>query len=182
MSDPNGDIRKIAVVVNFDRWDSKHLENTQRACDRLTENGYAVYLINPEEYQKQDQVGDQVRYYEATADSLQKVLQGLKDPANLDANDDFLFYSTGHGDQKKNGTLGISTGKGLISDKELLGLLGPLQYDQRTILMDQCFSGTWGKFFAGDSKTLFKGLSPSRLTTHCDPLVLFLGRGDIGRS
>lgn len=163
------EVRKIAVVVNFDRWDSKHLENAQRACDRLTENGYAVYLINPEEYQNKGQVSDQVRYYQATANSLRTVLQGLKDPANLDANDDFLFYSTGHGGQKRNGSLGISIGKGLFSDKELLSLLSPLQYGQRTLLMDQCFSGTWGKFFAGDSKTLFKGLSPSRLTTHCDP-------------
>lgn len=168
----DGSVRKIAVVVNLDNVDERHLENAQRSADRLLEEGYTVHFVNPIEYEHKNEYGDRIVHYSKGSESLKEILAGLQTEKELDNNDDFLVYVTGHGYLNDKGTLWLSEGEGKeesVSSDEFISLLNNIKYGQRTILMDQCYSGSWGKFFANGPSTFFLGLSPSSQTTHCDP-------------
>lgn len=140
-------VRKYAVVVNGDARELRHLENVQRAVTALKREGYEVYVANPVRVSGAD------HYRKGNLRDLEGLVAELNQ--RIDANDELVIYTTGHGGEEKTsgaGTLCLTDG---CAGAPVARLLDAIRHGQRTVVMDNCYGGNWNKIFTNDPKTLF---------------------------
>lgn len=150
---------RIAVVINGDPREDRHLENARRSVEVLKNQGYDVYLLNEE--RPEDVAGD--HFFPPTKAGLAALGQKLKTTAGPDT--DLVLYTTGHGNRvSMDGALCLADG---CDAKEVSAALDAIAFGRRTVIMDQCFSGNWGKIFLDDPRTLFVAAGSENESTCC---------------
>ncbi|MBI2093032.1 MAG: hypothetical protein HYT75_08600 [Deltaproteobacteria bacterium] len=137
-------VRKYALVINGS---SKpfHLENLERSAKILAGDGYSLYVVNP----KHPRI-DVDQYVEPKIKDVRLLIRRLSD--QIDNNDELVIYTTGHGNIDHGIKVLSMKGKG---DGALPYLLDNIPYGKRTIIMDQCYGGSWIMQFIDDPRTLF---------------------------
>ncbi|MBI4238317.1 MAG: hypothetical protein HY696_07875 [Deltaproteobacteria bacterium] len=157
---------RVAVIINGDR-EPRHVENVERAAARLRDGGYEVLVVSPERPDGVD--GD--HYWAPNQAALDAVRARLV--ATVSADDTVLLYTTGHGTEN-----GLVLPDATVSGERLAGLVSGLAYRERTVIMDQCFSGNLATRFAGDPRTLFASAGSLNETVCCDRFAPFLWAPD----
>ncbi|MCP5464563.1 MAG: hypothetical protein H7A33_06030 [Deltaproteobacteria bacterium] len=154
------DENKIAIIVNADKAEH-HIQNVENASRELKSLGYVVYVVSPEKPENAD------FYSENTSKkAVAKMVEQLK--SNADDQTDLVIYTTGHGDQGANGPeLCLGNGISSCSTSVLEDVLDIQGYGQRTVVMDQCFSGGLRNMFLDDPKTLFISTGSADRTVTC---------------
>ena len=123
----------------------------------LSAAGYETYVASPE---SPAQPVD--HYVTPTIDNVVKLIQGLK--KDIDANDELVIYTTGHGAMP-------GEAAPLCFEKKCYDfskILDGIQYGQRVVVMDQCYGGSWGSIFLDDPATLFISASGPGETAFAD--------------
>ncbi|MBI2339006.1 MAG: hypothetical protein HYU99_01375 [Deltaproteobacteria bacterium] len=137
---------KYALIINGDT-ESRHLQNVERSlANKFEAEGYETYVASPEEIKAPHD-----HYVTPTLKNIQTLVAGLK--AKIGVDDELVIYTTGHGDQE--GEEARLCLQGGCDAQTITPLLDGIPYGQRTVVMDQNFSGKWNKVFMDDPKTLF---------------------------
>ncbi|MBX7149219.1 thioredoxin family protein [bacterium] len=123
--------KKIAVILNLDS-EERHVNNVEMSSTALYDDGYEVIVVSVKKPTDVD------HYIPASQENIRRVLSELKTYART--NDELLFYNTGHG---------LAGG----FNQDINEWIDVVPYHQRTIVMDQCFSGWARTFFADDPRT-----------------------------
>lgn len=134
---------KIAVIINGDS-EARHLGNVERALKHLEAKGYETWVASPQKPQASHDF-----YFQSSAEGMKKFIAQLE-KQNKNSNNELVIYTTGHGSQD-----GACIADNHCQSHDLFSRLDRLPYSQRTIVMDQCYGGNWGKQFLDDPKTLF---------------------------
>lgn len=154
--------RKVAVVVNGDA-EPRHLENVRQSVGVLQRQGYDVHVLNRE---RPDGIPAD-RFFPPTQAGLKALRERLEGQGGQDT--DLVIYTTGHGDlQEGGGALCLADG---CDAEGVSGALDAIRYGKRTVIMDQCYSGNWGKRFLNDPKTLFISGGSESETTCCQEIA-----------
>ncbi|MFH1728191.1 MAG: thioredoxin domain-containing protein [Pseudomonadota bacterium] len=123
--------KKYALLVNGD-WEKRHQENIDKAKSVLRALGFNIFFAD-------------------SLESLRTVAKEILE--NLTMNDELLIYTTGHGRLHENIPLLVL--KDGVYSFEVLEVFNSFSYKQRTIIMDQCYSGNWAPLFLNKQRTLF---------------------------
>ncbi len=163
----DGIVKKYAVVINGDT-EERHLKNAIRSSRVLKKDGYETFIANPDSL-----IAD--NYVPSNSNSIRTLISGLRE--KIDDDDELVVYTTGHGDKRNDvGILCLSDGCG---DTELGALLDGLPHGKRTVVMDQCYSGNWGKIFLDDPNTLFISAGQPGDTVCCNLFAPFFWDNDV---
>ena len=132
-----------ALLINPSA-EPRHLEKTEMSLAVLSAAGYETFVVSPEvPAQPVD------AYVTPTIDDIVILIKGLK--KKIDGDDELAIYRTGHGSIPGK-TAPLCLGKKCY---DVSKLLDGIEHGQRVVVMDQCYSGNWGKFFLDDPATLF---------------------------
>jgi thiol-disulfide isomerase/thioredoxin len=149
--------KKVAVIINGDG-EERHIENVETALKVLKSKGYETYVASPE---KPTTPAD--HYTRATAE---ETLDMLDEVGEVSRGADLVVYTTGHG-EKIVGDAGAIVLQDDGYNLDVLPLLDNLPYEQRTVIADQCYSGSWYKAFSDDPKSLFMSAGDSNQVVCC---------------
>lgn len=150
-------VKKYAIVINGDIED-RHFEMAAQALIRLKEDGYETYLAGSATI---GIFGDISR--PATLEGVHSLIQNLR--SKIDANDELVIYTTGHGN--------IVDGEAMLcldggcEGTQIEPLLDAIPFGRRTVIMDQCYGGNWQKIFVDDPRTLFISAGGMNENTSC---------------
>ncbi|MDO8528113.1 MAG: thioredoxin family protein, partial [Deltaproteobacteria bacterium] len=166
--------KKIAVVVNGDTqresW-AHHQQNVDRSIGVLEKQGYEVFCLNTE----RPRGVDQDHYFSSTQEGLRALKEKLQLKTGADT--DLVIYTTGHGYRiKEQGTLCLSDG---CDADTVASVFDKIPYSQRTVIMDQCYSGNWNKIFLDDPKTLFVSGGGKNETDSCQEIAPAFWAGNV---
>lgn len=152
-------IKRYAVIINGDT-EPRHLKNVKNAAQTLQNRGYEVFVSPSKKYS-----------------DLLEMVQRLKTVLEGEVSPELVIYATGHG------TLTQEDGQICFDDGckgETLGnLLDELPYQNRTLIMDQCYSGNWAKRFTGKPGTLFISLGSANETDSCQEFAPYFWGDDV---
>jgi thiol-disulfide isomerase/thioredoxin len=162
--------KKIGILINGDT-QANHQNNINLAIRKMSEEFDSILVVS--QNKKSTPAGSEIRYVDIS--SNQNIKQVLIDWAQAQAQDnpaskhlEYFIYTTGHG----SGSNAISLQSTELTQADFLSFYQALPKDsQKTIIMDQCFSGSWfsEKENGLDENTLFYGLSLPKEPTYCVP-------------
>ncbi len=151
-------IHKYAVIINGDPAEH-HLKNVEDGLKVLSKEGYETFVISagtPKTHADH-------YVYASRANTIQTLAE-LKSKIGKD--DELVIYTTGHGDDAKVGSAMVCLADGCIAEP-IVSMLDAIPYGKRTVIVDQCYSGNWGKRFTDDPKTLFISAGGEKETVAC---------------
>lgn len=138
-------IRKYAIILNGDT-EERHVGNVTRALKVLKRERFETFVAGTE---RPKHGAD--HYTTATPQDVARLIAQVR--AKIDANDELVIYTTGHGKQVGDeGQLCLGND---CYGREVTEPLDRLVYGRRTIIADQCYGGNWKGLFIDDPKTLF---------------------------
>jgi len=155
------DVKKYALVINGDH-EQRHLDNVERSLKVLEGEGYETFVASPE---KPAHPSD--HYVPPALDDVTKLVGLLE--GKIDADDELVIYTTGHGGEE-DGVGELCLGKE-CDDEKIAALLDGIEYGQRTVIMDQCYSGNWNNIFLDDPKSLFISAGSEDETVCCNDIA-----------
>lgn len=150
---------KFALIFNGDDAEH-HLANVDRAVETLKSEGggYRISVVSPN---KPKEAG--INYFSASAQGLDNVVKGLGD---MDDDDLFVVYVTGHGGEGEHGEGSVVLPDGQFSLEKLGVNLNHLKFGRRLLVMDQCYGANGIDQFA-DSKTSILTAGAKGETVQC---------------
>lgn len=149
---------KYAIIVNGDK-EERHLQNVERSLAVLENQGFETYVATPSQ---PNTTFD--HYARANMEGLKTLVNGLS--ARISDQDELVIYTTGHG--KKDGEDGNLCLEDGCNYESIASLLGDLPYRKRTVVMDDCLGGNWGKRFLDNPNTLFISLGNKNEVVACE--------------
>lgn len=149
--------KKYALIINTDT-ESRHLENTEASVRELKAQGYETFVINP------FALSDADHSYKTDHHTIKRVIKGMN--RLIDANDELVIYSTGHGSGNKK------------ADK-FFESLDKLSYGKRTVIVDQCYGGNYYKFFSDDPSTYFVSAGVEGETVYCQEFAPYFWASNV---
>jgi hypothetical protein len=158
----DGNIKRVAVIINGDG-EPRHLENVERASKLLRDGGYELYVASP-----QKPSNNPTMYVAPNSRGILDIGTALTNA--IDDDDEVVIYTTGHGGEQSDGCLSLPNQCISASDAAFKRLLS-LPHGQRTVVMDQCYSGNWARLFSADPKTLFISAGSRGETVCCQDFI-----------
>jgi len=150
--------KQIAIIINGDtdpQSAAKHAENVKRAAGEL--DGYEIFAASTSDDAPDGVAKD--HYYKADPKNIMAMLAEVKAKAGSDT--DIVVYITGHGMPE-----GVCIGEN-CDTASIFQLIDELAYKNRTIIMDQCYSGNQAARFTDDPRSLFIAGGNKNQTTCC---------------
>ncbi len=150
--------KQIAIIINGDtdpQSAAKHAENVKRAAGEL--DGYEIFAASTSDDAPDGVAKD--HYYKADPKNIMAMLAEVKARAGSDT--DIVVYITGHGMPE-----GVCIGEN-CDTASIFQLIDELAYKNRTIIMDQCYSGNQAARFTDDPRSLFIAGGNKNQTTCC---------------
>lgn len=137
---------KYALIINGDTED-RHLRNVDQCLtNKFEAEGYETYVASSKVPTAQHD-----HYVKPTLENIRGFVDKLK--IQISPQDELVIYTTGHGD--KSGEAGTLCFDGGCDNQVISSFLDQIPHGYRVVIMDQCYSGNWNKFFLKNPKTLF---------------------------
>jgi len=139
-------VKRYALIVNGGT-EECFVKNVNMALNVLEDMDYETLVVSTE---KPAVYYDY--YVKGSFAGFEKMVKFLE--KEIDSNDEFVIYTTGHG--SLTGDLARLCFKEDCRTESQVGeLLESLPYGSRTVVMDQCDSGNWGRRFADSVNSYF---------------------------
>lgn len=159
---------KYAVLVNGDRTSElakAHQRSLNTLISQLTPFGFQSFVLAPE---PPDVPSEYIGPFDpGNIDTLAGWLKQIATP-----NDTILFYTSSHGSEEdgclqsdyKWGWLN-SIHDRCVSGEDFVDAFRGIPYAERIVILTQCLSGDWAKYYIEDPKTLFMAGSAAGAST-----------------
>ncbi len=140
------EMQRIAVIINGDI-EERHQRNTDMAIAVLEAQGYETYVASTK-----PTTAD--HFYNATEAEIMRMLSDARAAAVASgSSEELVIYTTGHGNLEDGiGELCIGH---VCKSEPYASALDDISFRQRSVIMDQCFSGNWSQLFLDDPRTMF---------------------------